>query len=348
MKKNYLKIVASIVLILSSMTAFAISEVVNLSIQNLAISYNGYNTSTKKITGINFNVAADLKSSSNNFSVGCKVILMLVPRGAKNTSEGTIAWSEDIADGKIPQGGTWEYKNMTLDLTTINSLAQGDYRLYAYVENYSDKGAWFNSSDYFTFTPGTVSNNKPDLIIESISYDFQDGLISNIVVKVKNIGNADAAASDIKFLIESNGFTYNKTESIDAVPAGTSIVFNSSDDIDFTFVYDPNTTYKLTSSVDPKNVVTESNEANNDNVINDISKVTSGIGFSLVDLGINVPNPISKSALNNLINTNSAIKSVKLYSVSGQESDLNNATKGIYVVKFVTDKGTDNQKLVIE
>lgn len=352
MKKIFTKLfVAMFILATTVNSAFALSESVTLRISNLDMGYDTYNPDTKTFSGIYFSVGAD-GTNSQNFSKGFTVHIIMLPKAATELSQGTIVWTDVVPDEKLHQFGSWTYENLTIDLNQVQGLVSGEYYLYAYIEEYPKNYGAF-SDEVIVFSTGPAKT-KADLQVVSLSYDFDPGFgdIANIVIKIINNGETNAAASQIKITINqvmdggtSGGST---TISLPSVAAKATIEFKPGD-LDLTqmlFSYNPDDQYNMILNVDQANSVSESNENNNIFTRNDIASIT-GVEESLEDLGIIVPNPISKEALAAL-SKNNMIKSIKVYSLKGEVSDISGAKEGTNLVEFNTIKGISNMKLVLE
>ena len=112
--------------------------------------YNTYDNNTKNITGIVVEVGADGTNSSNYISSDFLVSLYLLPcdnTGSVTGNTPIIIATYTVNGGTLHQMGTYTFSNQTVDLSQVSGLADGLYRM----------GAWVNSDP-----TGTGIGNPPD------------------------------------------------------------------------------------------------------------------------------------------------------------------------------------------
>jgi hypothetical protein len=116
----------------------------NVSVSNLSSNsyYGGYNNSTKMITGINFEVLADLKTSSDDVLDDFEVSLYLW-----DGNNPIIIKTYTISG--MHQASAMDYTNESVDLSKVNNLSDGQYRL----------GVWANSNIGIPQPPDDGSDN---------------------------------------------------------------------------------------------------------------------------------------------------------------------------------------------
>lgn len=345
MKRLFTKFLFAALVSIST-TSYAQTENANLTLGNAGNAYYGkYDDKTKMVTGIHFEVGADGTNSAKYVPAFEVRLYLLVP----GTTDPIVVKTYNVADNTLHHFGTYTFDAESVDLSQTATLATGDYKIGAWiVASYdaktSDNAGLLDPSTAFHYTKGVSTNPKPDLQIESVTYNFTNGVISDLKVKVKNAGTVDAPASDIKFTIETNGQSFDITADLDAVAAGTSIT-HAEPTIDFSTEYSSGTIYSFTVMVDDKSAIAESDETNNTKVINNITA-----GYTdriLAGEGIKISNPVSKSNLKSL-SRGAIIEKVELFSASGAVLSIDEAAAGLYLVKFTTTKGIEVQRLIVE
>ncbi|MGZ3861568.1 MAG: T9SS type A sorting domain-containing protein [Bacteroidia bacterium] len=134
MKKSLLLLAACI-----GFGASVMAQDANLSLGNLSSYYDTYDTSTKTISGIVLVVGADGSNSNNYITSEFETSLYLLPCDISGNVTGNtpIIISVYMLPGNtLHQMGTYTWSNQSVDLTQVWGLADGLYRM----------GAWVNSN----------------------------------------------------------------------------------------------------------------------------------------------------------------------------------------------------------
>lgn len=130
--------------------AISLAQDANLSIASFQSYYNTYDNNTKQITGIQVVVGADGTNSNNYISSDFETSLYLLPcdnSGSPTSSNPIIIATYTVFGGTLHQMGTYTFSNQSVDLSQVAGLADGMYRM----------GAWVNSDPN-----GTGIGNPPD------------------------------------------------------------------------------------------------------------------------------------------------------------------------------------------
>jgi len=130
--------------------ALSFAQDANLSLGNLSSYYNTYDISTKMITGIELVVGADGTNSNNYISSDFETSLYLLAcdnSGTPTSSTPIIIATYTLTGGTLHQMGTYTWSNQSVDLGLVSGLADGKYRM----------GAWVNSN-----AGGNGIANPPD------------------------------------------------------------------------------------------------------------------------------------------------------------------------------------------
>lgn len=121
--------------------ALAMAQDANLTLDNFNTYYNTYNTGTKMITGIEIEIGADGTNSNNYISSDFETSLYLLPcdnSGQVTGSNPIIIATYTVFGGSLHQMGTYTFSNQSVDLSQVSGLADGTYRM----------GAWVNSNSF--------------------------------------------------------------------------------------------------------------------------------------------------------------------------------------------------------
>ena len=122
----------------------------NLTISNFNSFYDSYNTGTKVISGIQVEVGADGDNSDNFISSDFETSLYLLPCNSSGTPIGStpiIVSVFVLPGGTLNHFGTYTWTGQSVDLSQVSGLADGMYRM----------GAWINSDP-----DGNGIGNPPD------------------------------------------------------------------------------------------------------------------------------------------------------------------------------------------
>lgn len=149
MKKQLLKKLCGLA-VLIPLSGFG--QDANVSLANLSSYYNTYDNSTKMITGIELVIGADGTNSNNYISSDFETSLYLLPCDLSGTATGStpiIIATYTVFGGSLHQFGTYTFSNQSVDLSQVSGLADGLYRM----------GAWVNSNSGVANPPDDPSDN---------------------------------------------------------------------------------------------------------------------------------------------------------------------------------------------
>ncbi len=178
----------------------ALAQNSNVSVSNLSSNsyFGGYNNNTKMITGINFEILADLKTSSLATLDDFEVSLYLWD------GNNPIKIKTYTISG-MHQASAMDYTNESVDLSQVSNLADGQYRL----------GVWANSDIGIPQPPDDGSDNAflikvdDDLNKSYINFTAGGGSGNGIEVTTKTgISMPNPLSADqLSLIIQSNSLT---------------------------------------------------------------------------------------------------------------------------------------------